>query len=131
MPSKSNRMASRQAQLRKKKQKNRSRNQVFDSGPTEPSSKSKELDEIESREEQIEQETGQVGVVQETETVGNEETNRQQARASVASIPKQNTQISAETSMRYPYLAQELRQIGVYAGLILGILVVLTVLLRS
>lgn len=130
MPSKSSRMASRQAQLKKRKQKNRS-NQVFDAGPTEPSSKLKELNETSSREEQIEQGIGHVDVVEDTETASNEITGRQQTIASAASTPKQSTRASAETSMRYPYLTQELRQIGVYAGLILGVLVVLTVLLRG
>ena len=123
MPSKSSRAASRQAQIRKKRQRDKPRTQVFDSGPAESEGGAAA--------------GGARAVVEETpvaaETAIETGVAAKQSRPAPAAtvVPRRVGQAPVETALAYPQLAPEVRQIGMMAALIVVILVVLTVVLRS
>lgn len=144
MPSKSSRAASRQAQLRKRKQRGKARTQVFDAGPAESASQSVTADETAVADEATtETETPVTEPATAAEWVQPQPapaTARErstpvaaqaQGRSNRAPAPVRgrSAQAPAESAMRYPYLGQELKRIGVFGALIVAILIVLTVFL--
>ena len=110
MPSKSRRAASRQAQLKRKRQRGKSRSQEFDPGPTEPRQPASTLEA---------EEDADVATVSPT------------AQQAVRQAPRSRRQSLGETPLTYPYLSSELKQIGAISALIVVTLVVLTFVLGS
>ncbi len=106
MPSKGRKAASRQAQVRDKKRRGKAAPQVFEAGPVQSAPP---VDDA------------------------GEETELQQATPAVVqarpSVSKRRSR-AAEPVAAYMYLGTELKRIGVIASLMVGILVVLTFILR-
>ena len=113
MPSKSRRAASRQAQLKRKRQRGKSRSQEFDPGPTEPRQPASTLEAEEDAD------VAAVATVSPT------------AQQAVRQAPRSRRQSLGETPLTYPYLSSELKQIGAISALIVVTLVVLTFVLGS
>ena len=121
MPKKGHRAASRQAQLRRRKRRDRDRTQVFDAGPTEAGAAEVVSDPVEVGEEDV----------QAPETAV-QPARRPVARASrrQAAQPVARQRPAAEPVSSQRFLGGELRRIGIITSLMVVILAVLTVFLR-
>ena len=117
MPSKSKRVASRQAQLRQRKRKIKGQVQEFDPGPSEST---------------VEGTAGPEPVV---EAVAQQETVLEASVPASQPVPRQTRRsrqrTTAEPALVYSHLPSELRHIGILAALLAVALAVLTVFLRN
>ena len=122
MPSKSRKAASRQAQLRKRRQRGKARTQTFDPGPSESRSDAEAVRELPAANEAAVENGAASGAA----TV--DATRPEQPPVVERQAP---ARAAAASPMTYPYLMPEIRHIGVVSSLIVILLVVLTIVLRS
>lgn len=123
MPSKSRKAASRQAQLRKRRQRGKARTQTFDPGPSESTSGAEAARELPATNEAA-VENGAVSGAATVDATRPEQPPVVERRQPPLQAP-------AASPMTYPYLVPEIRHIGVVSSLIVILLVVLTIVLRS
>ena len=117
MPSKSKRVASRQAQLRRRKRKIKGQSQEFHPGPSESSTEAVAASE-----------PADEAIVQEETIV---EASAPASQPATRQVRRSRQRSTAEPALAYSHLSSELRHIGSLAVLMVAALVVLTVFLRS
>lgn len=127
MADKGKRIASRQAQLKRRKRRGKGRSQHFDAGPIEGAAASPEATAPEAPGATAPDPAAQASAAQPTP-----DTQPAPARPAAAARTARRTRAAAraEASVIYPYLGVELRHIGVLAALLAVALVVLTLLFR-
>ena len=129
MADKGKRVASRQAQLKRRKRKGKARSQQFDAGPGEAAATTPEAAASGATESTIPEPTYPAAPVADQPTP---ETLPDPARtaAGIRTSIRGRAAARAEAAATYPYLGVELRHIGVIASVLAVALVVLTLLLR-
>jgi hypothetical protein len=131
MADKGKRIASRQAQLNRRKRRGKGRSQQFDAGPGESAVTPKQADV------EVSEATASVSGTAATPVDGQSapeatETIGPPARVASTSRPTRRGRAAAraEAAAVYPYLGVEVRHIGVITAVLVVALVVLTLLLR-
>ena len=114
MPNKAHRAASRQAQVKRRKRRGKTRSQEFDAGPGESTVVATVAEPI------VEDDVELESVEQ-----------RAPARATQAPVRRSRNRAVAEPAPAQKFLAGELRQIGMITTMIVVALAVLTVFLRG
>ena len=124
MADKGKRIASRQAQLNRRKRRGKGRTQQLDAGPGESTVKPEATAESPSSDaSQTPEATAAVEATPDTVAPARVASNTQTSRRGRAAA-------RAEAAAVYPYLGVELRHIGVITAVLVVALVVLTLLLR-
>ncbi len=129
MADKGKRVASRQAQLKRRKRKGKARSHRFDAGPGEVAATTPEVAASGATESTTPEPTSPAAPAAAQTTL---ETLPDPSRtaASIRTSKRGRAAARAEAAATYPYLGVELRHIGVVASVLAVALVVLTLLLR-